>query len=44
MLICPVCGNALSFQDKTAICEKNHRFDIAREGYVNLLRSSKSGD
>ena len=44
MLICPVCANPLSFEDKTAVCEKNHRFDIAREGYVNLLRSSKSGD
>ena len=44
MLICPVCGAPLSMVDKTAACEKNHRFDIAREGYVNLLRSSKSGD
>ena len=44
MLICPVCGAPLSMVDKTAVCENNHRFDIAREGYVNLLRSSKSGD
>ena len=44
MLICPVCGKPLSFADKIAVCEMNHRFDIAREGYVNLLRSSKSGD
>jgi 23S rRNA (guanine745-N1)-methyltransferase len=30
--------------EKVAACENGHRFDIAREGYVNLLRSSKSGD
>ncbi len=44
MLICPVCGLPLVFRDKTAQCSAGHRFDIAREGYVNLLRSSKSGD
>ena len=44
MLICPVCGKPLSFVDKIAVCEMNHRFDIAREGYVNLLRTNKSGD
>ena len=25
-------------------CESGHSFDIAKEGYVNLLRASKSGD
>ena len=25
-------------------CESNHSFDLAKEGYVNLLRSGKSGD
>ncbi len=44
MLICPVCGNKLLFSHRSACCEKGHSFDIAREGYVNLLRSSKSGD
>jgi 23S rRNA (guanine745-N1)-methyltransferase len=44
MLICPVCCNALKFQDRTAKCTNGHCFDIAREGYINLLRSSKSGD
>lgn len=44
MLICPVCGAPLVFMEKTAACENNHRFDIAREGYINLLRSSKNGD
>ena len=25
-------------------CESNHSFDVAKEGYVNLLRASKNGD
>lgn len=44
ILCCPVCGGALSFGERTAACPRGHSFDIAREGYVNLLRSSKSGD
>ena len=44
MLRCPVCGGALSLGEKAARCDKNHSFDIAREGYINLLRSAKSGD
>lgn len=44
MLICPVCGKELVFHAHVARCEGGHSFDIAKEGYVNLLRSSKSGD
>ena len=44
MLICPVCGLFLEFHGGTARCENGHCFDVAKEGYVNLLRSSKSGD
>lgn len=44
MLCCPVCGNRLLFSERIARCENGHCFDIAREGYINLLRSSKSGD
>ena len=44
MLICPVCGLQLSLEGRTLRCEKNHSFDMAKEGYVNLLRSSKNGD
>ena len=39
---CPVCNNALSREDKTYKCTMNHSFDIAKQGYVNLLRSQKS--
>lgn len=44
MLICPVCGEKLIVSDKTMRCGNGHSFDIAKEGYVNLLRSSKNGD
>ena len=43
ILICPVCKNELFFENKTAKCENNHCFDLAKEGYVNLL-SAFSGD
>ncbi len=36
-LICPVCGGALSGQGGSLICDKRHTYDIARQGYVNLL-------
>ncbi len=41
-LSCPVCKNPLIKQDKTYKCFNNHCFDIARQGYVNLLQSNKS--
>lgn len=44
MLICPVCGEKLILSDKVMRCGNGHSFDVAKEGYVNLLRSSKSGD
>lgn len=44
MLICPVCGAHLDNADRRLVCINGHSFDIAKEGYVNLLRSGKSGD
>lgn len=44
MLICPVCGKHLAFDSRIARCENGHAFDVAKEGYINLLRSAKSGD
>lgn len=44
MLICPVCGQQLDREANCLRCAKGHSFDLAKEGYVNLLRSSKSGD
>ena len=36
-LICPVCGCTFSRVDREYRCENRHSFDIARQGYVNLL-------
>ena len=44
ILICPVCKNELNIENRTFRCESNHCFDIAKEGYVNLLSAHKSGD
>lgn len=43
ILVCPVCGNDLSISGNSYICEKNHCFDIAKSGYVNLLLSKHIG-
>ena len=48
-LLCPICGELLIKQEKSYRCEKNHSFDIARQGHVNLLpvqqkRSLNPGD
>ncbi len=48
-LICPICGKILKKEEKCYSCENNHCFDIARQGYVNLLpvqnkRSLNPGD
>ena len=44
MLRCPVCGRVLEEDGRGARCAVGHTFDRAREGYLNLLRSSKAGD
>lgn len=36
-LICPICGDILKNVGQTYRCEQGHSFDIARQGYVNLL-------
>ncbi|MDT8386876.1 MAG: methyltransferase domain-containing protein [Thiogranum sp.] len=46
---CPVCGTSLQGQDRQLVCAQKHSFDIAKEGYVNLLpshhkRSADPGD
>ena len=35
--ICPVCGQPLAREDRCYVCANRHSFDIARQGYVNLL-------
>lgn len=36
-LICPVCGDPLVQRGGSLVCGANHTYDIARQGYVNLL-------
>jgi len=36
-LICPICGKELNQAEKAFVCPERHSFDIARQGYVNLL-------
>ncbi len=36
-LLCPICRGVLQRGEKSLCCGKNHSFDIARQGYINLL-------
>ncbi|MFZ5869724.1 MAG: putative RNA methyltransferase [Actinomycetota bacterium] len=46
LLACPVCTGALDAAGRTLRCARGHAFDVARQGYVNLLtrRSRSPGD
>ncbi len=47
VLACPVCSSRLSPVPDGARCERGHQFDMARQGYLNLLPSgtrSAAGD
>lgn len=35
--ICPSCSNVLSLNNKVWACKNGHNYDVAKEGYVNLL-------
>lgn len=41
ILRCPVCAMALSRRERTFACPQGHSFDIARQGYGNLLISGQ---
>src|SRR5690606_35114741 len=41
ILRCPVCKADLNRDERRFTCSSNHSFDIARQGYVNLLLSSQ---
>ncbi|MGH3098310.1 MAG: putative RNA methyltransferase [Streptosporangiales bacterium] len=43
-LACPYCGGRFERVDRTLRCPAGHAFDVARQGYVNLLPgSARSG-
>ncbi len=46
LLICPKCKGKLCKNNNSLVCENNHTYDIAKQGYVNLNigRHSSSGD
>lgn len=39
--ICPICKTGLKFVGNSFVCENNHCFDIAKEGYIHLLPANK---
>lgn len=41
ILRCPLCHTAFTQDGNTLRCEKGHCFDLAKEGYVNLLPPGK---
>ncbi|KJY83113.1 23S rRNA methyltransferase [Vibrio galatheae] len=46
---CPLCHHILTLSDRTYRCQNNHSFDLAKEGYINLMpvqhkRSKDPGD
>ena len=43
MFTCPVCGESLEKHGGTLGCANGHSYDIAKQGYVNLLMSNASG-
>lgn len=43
VLRCPVCGDALTLSGRTANCSQRHAFDLAKQGYLNLLPSASTG-
>lgn len=34
---CPVCADSVRVGDDQVVCDRGHSFDIARQGYVNLV-------
>ena len=41
VFLCPVCGCSLEREDRRLFCENGHSYDLARQGYVNLLQSNQ---
>lgn len=43
LLRCPHCGGGLCLTGRTAGCAEGHRFDLARQGQLNLLTRAAGG-
>jgi 23S rRNA (guanine745-N1)-methyltransferase len=42
-LRCPVCAEGLMLADRTARCPRGHSYDLAKQGYLNLLPAASNG-
>ncbi|WP_344140598.1 putative RNA methyltransferase, partial [Luedemannella flava] len=42
-LRCPVCAGPLAAAEKAVRCARGHSFDVARQGYLNLLAGRAPG-
>ncbi|TDD21268.1 methyltransferase domain-containing protein [Kribbella turkmenica] len=43
VLRCPVCAGALALTGRTARCAHGHAYDLAKQGYLNLLPTASTG-
>ncbi len=41
MFCCPICKAKLNMENRTYFCSNGHSFDMAKQGYVNLLPANK---
>lgn len=41
LFCCPICNSPLVREERAYVCPKRHSYDIAKEGYVNLLPANK---
>lgn len=41
LLCCPICGQPLERLERSYVCPKRHCYDVAKEGYVNLLPANR---
>lgn len=40
--ICPICKKPFTEQNRSLVCPNGHCYDVARQGYVNLLRAGSA--
>ncbi|WP_328999097.1 methyltransferase type 11 [Kribbella sp. NBC_00709] len=43
VLRCPVCADGLALDARTARCPRGHAYDLAKQGYLNLLPAASNG-
>lgn len=41
LFVCPICGEKLNREENRYVCPGGHSFDLAKEGYVNLLPANR---